>query len=75
MSNYIARFIVVVSFLFLMLPGISQAPPPGGGGGQPGGGNPPSSTGAPIDGGSTIFLLSVVAYGYKRLKEKKKIMD
>lgn len=49
-----------------------SAQPGGGGGGQPGGGPPPSGgTGAPIDGGASILVLSVIGYAYKKIKDKE----
>jgi len=44
-----------------------------GGGGQPGGGPPGSGTGAPIDGGASIFLAAVAGYAHRKLKATKKI--
>lgn len=49
-----------------------SAQPGGGGGGNPGGGPPPGGgTGAPIDGGASILVLSVVGYAYKKMKDKE----
>lgn len=49
-----------------------SAQPGGGGGGNPGGGPPPGGgTGAPIDGGASVFVLSVVGYAYKKIKDKE----
>ena len=44
---------------------------PGGGGGQSLGGSPSSGTGAPIDGGASVFLAAVAAYSHRKLKERK----
>jgi hypothetical protein len=44
-----------------------------GGGGQPGGGPPGPGTGAPIDGGASIFLAAVAGYAHRKLKASKKI--
>jgi len=48
---------------------------PGGssGGGSSSGGAPPPSTGAPIDGGASIFLIGVAAYAHRKLKAKPQI--
>ena len=43
-----------------------------GGGGQPGGGPPGPGTGAPIDGGASIFLAAVAGYAHRKLKADKK---
>ena len=49
-----------------------SAQPGGGGGGNPGGGPPPGGgTGAPIDGGASILVLSVIGYAYKKMKDKE----
>lgn len=41
---------------------------PGGGGPQPGGG----PTGVPIDGGASLLLASGVAYGLRRLHQRRR---
>ena len=47
------------------------AQPGGGSGGGTGSGGPPPGTGAPIDGGASIFLAGVAAYAHRKLKAKK----
>jgi len=58
-----------IAFMALILLSVStlSAQPGGGGGGQGNGGPPPGSTGAPVDGGIAILLISVAAYANKRL--------
>lgn len=67
MKKVFATVIVIVASVALV-----SAQPGGGGGGNPGGGPPPGGgSGAPIDGGATIFMLSVIGYAYKKIKDKE----
>lgn len=49
------------------------AQPGGGSGGGSGSGGPPPGTGAPIDGGASIFLAGVAMYAHQKLKAQKQI--
>jgi hypothetical protein len=49
------------------------AQPGGGSGGGTGSGGPPPGTGAPIDGGASIFLAGVAAYAHRKLKANKEL--
>jgi hypothetical protein len=49
------------------------AQPGGGSGGGSGSGGPPPGTGAPIDGGASIFLAGVAAYAHRKLKAKNQL--
>lgn len=59
----------VILVLAIMIPAtIGFAQPGGSSGGGSGSGGPPPGTGAPIDGGASIFLASVAGYAYRKLK-------
>lgn len=65
------KVLVTIAILVGSIIAVS-AQPGGNGGGTPGGGPPPGGgTGAPIDGGASILVLSVMGYAYKKMKDKE----
>ncbi len=54
---------------------IFAQPGGGSGGGSGSGGTPPPGTGAPIDGGASIFMAGVALYAHRKLKTKQQIQQ
>jgi hypothetical protein len=58
-TNRIIRAAVAVSLVFSALGAFAQSGPPPGPGG-------------PIDGGASLLVIGAAAYGYKKMRDKKK---
>ena len=62
----------LISFLLLAGAGAQHAAAqPGSGGPQPGAG-PTGPTGVPLDGGASLLLAGGVAYGLRRLRQRRR---
>jgi hypothetical protein len=69
MKSIVKSTKLVVFILALMSASPLFAQPPGGG---QGGGGGPSSGGAPIDGGISMLVAGIAAYGAKKIRDKRK---
>jgi hypothetical protein len=69
--NIILKSTLVVAVMLSAT--IIFAQPGGSSGGGSGSGGPPPGTGAPIDGGASIFLAGVVAYAHRKLKANQQL--
>ena len=68
-STFVVAVMLSASVIFAQ-PGGSS-----GGGSASGGPPPPPGTGAPIDGGASIFLAGVAAYAHRKLKARNQLAE
>ena len=66
-STFVVAVMLSASVIFAQ-PGGSS-----GGGSASGGPPPPPGTGAPIDGGASIFLAGIAAYAHRKLKANQQL--
>jgi hypothetical protein len=71
--NIILKSTLVVAVMLSAT--IIFAQPGGSSGGGSGSGGPPPGTGAPIDGGASIFLAGVAAHAHRKLKARKELAE